>query len=63
MERTYPFVSFPRKRESSASDSEHMSQKMFDSRSMFRFLTYVARRRGPLDSRFRGNDTGKLWAA
>ncbi len=42
-----PNVSFPRKRESRASDSEHVSPQE---------LTHMARRRGPLDSRFRGND-------
>jgi NADH-quinone oxidoreductase subunit M len=41
--------SFPRKRESSARDSEPMSP--------------MARRRGPLDSRFRGNDDLARWIA
>jgi hypothetical protein len=56
-------ASFPRKRESSASDSEHVSQVRTSPRKTGLLdclsLTYVARRRGPLDSRFRGNDTAR----
>jgi len=52
--------SFPQKRESSASDSERMSQQKFQFKQPVKILDdhlrHTARRRAPLDSRFRGND-------
>jgi prepilin-type N-terminal cleavage/methylation domain-containing protein len=49
-----PITSFPRKRESSASDSEHMSPKIPVLIRCFWIL--MPRVRAALDSRFRGND-------
>jgi SH3-like domain-containing protein len=57
-------LSFPRKRESSASNSEHMNQWFCLKNSLSRIWngipSYLARRRGLLDSRFRGNDAWKV---
>ncbi len=56
VEKAFSLVSSPRKRGSSASDSEQVSRKSVTTTPLSGFSPHAARGHAPLDSRLRGND-------